>query len=117
VIAPLRVFLNAPLPHPVAKTCRLWLPLERLRRQTRQDFAPPFESPLMNFQIRRSTTLFVLSAPRPFSPTRATSPNAPFHSRLWKFTSEPGILLRASVMLHAKPPGPSMNPANRAAPR
>jgi hypothetical protein len=30
---------------PVAKTCRLWLPLERLRRQTRQDLAPPLRLP------------------------------------------------------------------------
>ena len=34
---------------------------------------------------------------------RAASPNAPFRSRLWKSTSEPGIILRASVMVHARP--------------
>src|ERR1039457_3361639 len=42
---PPRVPLFAPLPGPVAKTCRLWLPLERLRRQTRQDLAPPLRLP------------------------------------------------------------------------
>jgi hypothetical protein len=36
-------------PPPVAETCRSWLPLERLRRQTRQDLAPPGNAPLMNF--------------------------------------------------------------------
>jgi hypothetical protein len=56
-----------PLPaNHVAKTCRLWLPLERLRRQIRQDLAPPENAPLMNFQIRRSIPLFGPSAPRPF---------------------------------------------------
>jgi len=42
---PPRVPFFAPLPRPVAKTCRLWLPLERLRRQTRQDLAPPLRLP------------------------------------------------------------------------
>jgi hypothetical protein len=44
-IAAPRLPLYAPLPRPVAKTCRLWLPLERLRRQTRQDLAPPLKLP------------------------------------------------------------------------
>ena len=30
----------APLPRPVTKTCRVWLPLEKLRRQTRQTWLP-----------------------------------------------------------------------------
>ena len=30
----------APFPRPVAKTCRLWLPLERLRRQTGKTWLP-----------------------------------------------------------------------------
>jgi len=38
----------------------------------------------------------------PLSPTRAATPNAPFRSRLWKFTSERGILI-TRVMLHARP--------------
>ena len=33
--------LHGTMHHPVAKTCRLWLPLERLRRQTRQDLSAP----------------------------------------------------------------------------
>jgi len=35
--APRGALQRFPLSHPIAKTCRLWLPLERLRRQTRQD--------------------------------------------------------------------------------
>ena len=68
--------LFTPLPRPVAKTCRLWLPLERLSSfagPTVDRLPPnptrlgsPVEAPLMNFQIRRSTPLFVLSAPPPF---------------------------------------------------
>ncbi len=37
-----------------------------------------------------SPPLFGLPAdPRPISPTRAVSPNAPFHSRILRFTSDP----------------------------
>jgi hypothetical protein len=44
------------------------------------------------------------------------SPNAPFHSRLWKFTSEPeSLYARQSCFMPARQP--SMKPASCAAPR
>ena len=79
------------------------------------DLRSPVGAPLANFKSRRSTPLFGLSAdPRPISPTRAASPNAPFHSRLRKFPSEP-VDARQSCFMPTLAPG--MNHASRAASR
>ena len=63
----------------------------------------PFEAPLMNFKIRRSIPLFIVSAPRPFPLRGRPAQTLPLHSRPWKFITEPRILLRALVMLRSCP--------------
>ena len=65
-IAPPACPLFSPSPRPVAKTCRLWLPLVETTPPNPARLGSPVEAPLMNFQIRRFTLLFGLSAPRPF---------------------------------------------------
>jgi hypothetical protein len=80
------------LPHPSRKTASVRFPLkdhaEKLTdlrsprwRSLGKFLKPPFHSAFCSV---RSPAL---------SPTRAASPNAPFRSRLWKFTSEPEILI------------------------
>jgi hypothetical protein len=105
-IASPRVPFFAPLPSPVAKTCRLWLPLERLRRQTRQDLAPPVGFPC-GFPNPPLHSAFCSVRSAPLSPARVASPNAPFRSRLWKFTTEPGILITRVSHGSCLPPAPA----------
>jgi hypothetical protein len=101
-------------PTPSRKTASFRFPLKDYASKL-TDLRSPVGAPLANFQIRRFTPLFGLAAfPRPISPTRAASPNAPLHSRLQKFPSEP-VDAPPSCFMPAL--GPGMNPASRAVPR
>jgi hypothetical protein len=65
------------------------------------------------YQVQRIAGQVIL----PDRERRAASPNAPFRSRLWKFTTEPGqSSLRASIMVHARPwPRPEPRQSRRCA--
>jgi hypothetical protein len=74
---------------PSRKTVSFRFPLKDYASKL-TDLRSPLWRSLGNFKSRRSISLFGLSAnPRPISPTRAASPNAPFHYRLLEFPSEP----------------------------
>jgi len=101
---------------PVAKTCRFGFPLKDYAAKPAR-LRSPVEAPLLNFQSRRSTPLFVPSAPRPCPLRGRTAQTLPFRSRLWKFTTEPGNPdnARPSWLMPTLEPG--INHASRAAPR
>jgi len=63
---------------PVAETYRLWLPLKRLRRQTRQDSAAPDGAPRLHSNADRSAPLCGLDRSAPL--TLAGCQTTPLHS-------------------------------------
>jgi len=94
--------LYSPLAHPCAQDCELSIPLERLRLETHRLALPRWRS-LDEFLNPPLHSAFCSVRSPPLSPTGAARPNAPFRSRILKFTSEPRNHLRVSFMLHAHP--------------
>ena len=102
-------------PHclPVAPDCELSIPLERLRLETHRLALPRWRS-LGNFQNRRSTPLFGLSAFRDPFPHAGGQPKRSIPLTASEISKRAGDA-RQSCFMPAL--GPGMNHASRAAPR
>jgi len=109
-------FALAPIALPVAKTCRLWLPLERLRRQTGKTSLPRRGS-LAEFPNPPLHSAFCAIRSPALSPTRADGPNAsvPLTAlEIHKRAGNPDNARPAWLMPTLEP---GINHASRAAPR
>jgi hypothetical protein len=72
---------------PVAKTCRLWLPLSDYAAKHGKTLLPPFDAPRLN---SRADAPLRFSARPLIRATRAAKPNAPLRFTALEFPGERG---------------------------